>query len=235
MAARLIVPQLYEIPLGAVNVFLLEDSAGLTLIDAGIRGSGERLLAALRELGRQPGDIRRIIVTHCHPDHAGDLAALKRATGAPALMHPLDAPIVSQGLPQRPLTPTPGLLNGILFRLFIRPMPFEPAPVEQLVNDGDELPIAGGLRVIHIPGHCAGQIALHWPQHGGVLFAADAASHMMGLGLSIGYEDLAEGKRSLAKLAGLDFATACFGHGTAIVGGAAEQFRRRWGGAAALA
>ena len=52
---------------------------------------------------------------------------------------------------------------------------------------------------------------------------------MLGLGLSIVYEDLEEGIRSLAKIAGLDFAVACFGHGKAIVGAAAEQFRKKWG------
>ncbi|MFQ5855104.1 MAG: hypothetical protein ACE5LU_05620 [Anaerolineae bacterium] len=65
-------------------------------------------------------------------------------------------------------------------------------------------------------------------QHGGVLFAADAASNMLGLGYSLGYEDLDEGKRSLAKIAALDFEIACFGHGKAIMQEASSRFRRKW-------
>jgi glyoxylase-like metal-dependent hydrolase (beta-lactamase superfamily II) len=64
-----------------------------------------------------------------------------------------------------------------------------------------------------------------WPQKGGVLFAADACSNVFGLNLSIAYEDLEEGKRSLNKLAELEFQIACFGHGKAILHDAAEHFR----------
>lgn len=51
---------------------------------------------------------------------------------------------------------------------------------------------------------------------------------MLGLGYSVGYEDLEEGRRSLAKIAALDFEMACFGHGKAITQGASGQFRRKW-------
>src|SRR5207302_1553049 len=72
---------------------------------------------------------------------------------------------------------------------------------------------------------CAGQLAFLWPEHGGVLLAADAAASVFGLSLSPMYEDLDEGRRSLAKLASLDFEVACFGHGRPIAGGAAGRFR----------
>lgn len=229
MTPKQIVPGLYTLPLGAVNAFLI-DSDGLTLIDTGFGNSAEKIAAAVRDLGRQPGDIRHVLVTHCHPDHAGGLAALKRMTDAPAYMHPADAALVRTGKIPPHLKPAPGLLNYILFRIVIgfAGAEYEPAGVEREINDSDELPIAGGIRAIHVPGHCAGQLAFLWPKHGGVLFAADTASNMMGLGYSLGYEDLEEGQRSLAKLAALDFEVACFGHGKAIVQGAANQFRRKW-------
>ena len=123
----------------------------------------------------------------------------------------------------------PGLLTGILFRLFVRPVPsVEAASIENLAEDGQQLPIAGGLTPIHVPGHCAGQLAFLWPQQGGVLFAADSCSNMMGLGWSLGYEDFDEGKRSLRKLSALDFDVACFGHGKAILKDAATKFREKW-------
>jgi len=117
-----------------------------------------------------------------------------------------------------------------MFRLFIRPVTgIEGAAVDHQVNDGDELPIAGGLQAIHASGHCAGQLAYLWPQQGGVLFAADACANLMGLGWSLGYEDLEQGRRDLQKLAQHDFQVACFGHGNAITQEAAARFRKKWG------
>ncbi len=100
--------------------------------------------------------------------------------------------------------------------------------IEHQVNDGDMLPFAGGIKAIHVPGHCAGQLAFLWQQHGGVLFAADTCSNVIGLGWSLGYEDLEEGKRSLRKLGQFDFQVACFGHGNAIMHEACAQFRKKW-------
>jgi len=232
MTVTEIVPHVYAIPLGMVNAFLLEGD-GLTLIDAGVPGSAAQILAAVESLGRRPEDIRRILVTHCHGDHTGSLAELKRATAAAAAMHPLDAALIRRGESMRPVKAAPGLLHWLIFQLFVKragALAIEPAEIEQEVQDGDELPLAGGLKAIHTPGHCAGQLAFLWPQQGGVLFAADAAANMVRLGYPPIFEDTAAGQRSLARLAGLNFEVACFGHGQAIVGGAAARFRRKWGG-----
>lgn len=230
MSAKQIVPGLYAIPLGVVNAFLLESSDGLALIDTGYPGDSEKMLQAVREIGKQPRDVRHIILTHAHPDHIGGFAVLKQATGAVAYIHPSDAAIATTGAGFRPLKPAPGLAIGIMFRLFIRPVAgIEGAEIEHQVNDGDELPIAGGLRAIHAPGHCAGQLAFLWRQHGGVLFAADACGNVTGLGWSLGYEDFEQGKRDLKKLAQYDFQVTCFGHGSAITQEASVQFKRKWG------
>jgi glyoxylase-like metal-dependent hydrolase (beta-lactamase superfamily II) len=61
-----------------------------------------------------------------------------------------------------------------------------------------------------------------------VLIAADAAANVFGLALSPMYEDVDEGRRSLSKLAGLEFEVACFGHGKAIQSGASRRFGRKW-------
>ncbi len=228
-AVKQIVPGVYVIPLGPVNAFLIETDH-LTLVDTGIPGSAEKILQAVRAFGKQPKDIRHILVTHCHPDHSGSLAALKQATGAPAYMHPTDAAMVRAGKAFRPMTPAPGYLTGLLFRMFIPRVSatISAAAIEHEVHDGEKLPLAGGIRAVHVPGHCAGQLAFLWLRHGGVLFAADAASNVMGLGLSLGYENLEEGKRSLSKIAAQDFEVACFGHGRAILKGASIRFRRKW-------
>ena len=231
MAIKQILPGLHEIKLGPVNAFLIEGEDGLTMIDTGNKGRTGEIVEDLRSIGKKPADIKHILLTHCHPDHAGSLADMKRLSGAPAYTHPIEAEMIATGDIKLTMTPSPGLLPRFLFWLFIKRASgvYDPATIEHEIADGDELPIAGGIRAIHVPGHCAGQLAFLWQRHGGVLFAADTSANMSGLGLSIGYDDLAEAKRSLAKMAAYDFEATCFGHGKSITKGAAEMFRKKWG------
>ena len=90
------------------------------------------------------------------------------------------------------------------------------------------LDLAGGLRVIHLPGHCAGQVALLW-QGGRLLIAGDVCTNFLTVGDPIGFEDIAEGRRSQRKLANLDFEAVCFGHGGPITASAKERVRRAFG------
>jgi glyoxylase-like metal-dependent hydrolase (beta-lactamase superfamily II) len=226
-----IVPGLFRLALGSVNAYLFIGDDGLTLVDTGYPGSAETIGQQLRRLGYRLGDIANIVVTHCHADHAGSLAELQAQSGAATWMHPADAALVRKGIAVRAATgPTPGLVNQIIYRTSIQrtARTIAPAQVEHEVDDGAELPLAGGLRVIHTPGHSEGQIALLWPAHGGVLVLADAAINIVGLALFPAYENLAVARQSLARLAALDFAVACFGHGRPLARNAAGRFRARW-------
>jgi glyoxylase-like metal-dependent hydrolase (beta-lactamase superfamily II) len=226
-----IVPGLHQVGLGMVNAFLLQDRDELTIIDTGIAGSGPKILAAIKDLGRRPQDVRRILVTHLHADHTGSLAQLKQQTSAQVYMHEADAALVRQGVASRPAKPAPGLIKGIVVPLAMRrPARVEPAETDVELVDGQDLGIAGGLCAVTSPGHAAGQVVFLWPQHGGVLIAADTASNFRGkLDYPLLFEDMAEGVRSLQKLAALDFEVAVFGHGRPILKHAAEQFRVKWG------
>lgn len=228
MTIQRILPNLYIVPLGYVNTYLVDGPDGLTLIDTGSPGQAGRILQAVARLRPAITDLQHIIVTHAHPDHIGSLADLQQATGARIYAHAADRAIVESGQGFRPLAPSPGLINGMVFRLAagLSNRTVGATAVDQLVADGDRLP--NDLTAIHAPGHCAGQIVLRWPAAGGVLIAADACGNLARLGLSMGYEDLAEGRRTLHKLAQLDFALACFGHGRVIGQDAAGRFRRLW-------
>ena len=229
MSAKQIVSGLYSIALGPVNSFFLDLPEGGVLVDTGLPDSADKILRALEGLGKQPRDVRHIILTHAHPDHIGSAAALRKATGAATYLHSRDVSIAKNGGPFRPLTPAPGLLTKVMFKLFVGELAgVEPVTVDYVIANDHDLPIPGGLRAIHTPGHCAGQVALLWPEHGGVLFAADACLNLLGLGWSLGYEDLEEGGRSLQKLSRLEFQVACFGHGKPIRQDASARFRKRW-------
>ena len=238
MSIQQVVPGLFQIPLGPVNAYLLDSADGCAVIDSGFPGSAAAILQAVTEAGRTPGDVKHLIVTHAHPDHIGSLAELKRATAATVYCHPADAGIVAAGAGFRPMTPAPGVVSQLVVRLLIRPKVkrlgrIDPTPVDHDLQDGQTLPVAGGLTVLHSPGHCAGHVALLWHGPGGagptVLIAGDAASHVMRrLTVSVANEDLAEAERSLAKLGAHDFEVACFGHGGPIRRDAAARFRERW-------
>ena len=76
---------------------------------------------------------------------------------------------------------------------------FEP---DRALNDGDVLDFAGGLEVIHTPGHTAGHVSLLWKRDRGLLITGDAAANIMGLDYMLGCDDFTAGKASLARLAG---------------------------------
>ena len=217
------------ITMGFANAFLIEADDGLTLIDAGFPRNEAAVFGAIRALGRSPDQLKHLIFTHGHPDHIGSAAAIVRESGARTYMHPLDIPIAESGGPFRPMRPAPGLLGQLLCRLFFRPDErLEPVAIDEPLIDGKILPIAGGFEVIHIPGHCAGQVALLW-RPGRMLFAGDVGTNLMGLGDPVGFENLDEGRASQHKLAGLSFDAAGFGHGKPIACNASTRFRDKWG------
>ena len=229
MAAKSVIDGVHIVPMGFANAFLVEGDDGLTLIDAGFPHKEAAVFAAIRELGRSSDQLKHLIFTHGHPDHIGSAAAIVRETGARTYMHPLDIPMAESGGPFRPMKPAPGLVGQVLCRLFFNPEGrMEPVAIDQPLTAGDTLPIAGGIEVIHAPGHCAGQVALLW-HPGRMLFAGDVGTNLMGLGDPVGFENLEDGRASQRKLADLSFDAAGFGHGKPIPRDASARFRNKWG------
>lgn len=228
MKPREIVPHLYALPLGFVNAFLI-DSGELTLIDTGIASSAPKILDGLRQLGYQPADLKHVLITHLHADHTGGLKQIWQASRARVHMHPLDAADYESGLTMRMVEPGPGLLSRLIVSaIWHRDQPNRQAvKVDEPLTDGQVLDFAGGLRVIHTPGHTAGHVVFLYPGGGGVLIAGDTCGNLAGLNYSILYEDLAEGRRSLEKIGRESFERAVFAHGRALHG-AGAAFRARW-------
>jgi glyoxylase-like metal-dependent hydrolase (beta-lactamase superfamily II) len=230
MIAKQLLPNVYTISLGFVNVLLL-NSKELTLIDTGIHGSEKKILQAIAELGYQPQDLRHILITHLHMDHIGSLAELQKATGAKVYMHTLEASAYSQANIMRSIEPAPGWINKLIVK-WINSRPSDKTPnlarVDIQLDGGEVLPQCGGIQTVHTPGHTAGHLAFLWPQDGGLLFTGDAAGNMFWLDYSILYEDFAQGKKTLADLGLLEFHTACFSHGAPIRSGAAEKIRNKF-------
>src|SRR5215211_2880063 len=160
----------YE-PESFLNITLIVDEQyGNTLVDAGLPGQAEAIASALAEAGTGVRDLRRIIFTHQDLDHVGSGAALVRQSGARVLAHPADVPYIEGG--RRPLKPSPEMLEQrpqmreVLERR-------EPVGVDEHLEDGERLDIAGGIRVIFTPGHTPGHLSLYL-ERSKVLIAGDA-------------------------------------------------------------
>jgi glyoxylase-like metal-dependent hydrolase (beta-lactamase superfamily II) len=235
-----ITPHLYQLDLGFVNAYLIEDDVpgpdaangqGLTLVDTGMPGQLSRIFTQLKKAGKDPRDIRRIIVTHAHTDHTGSAAAISRELDIPVWAHADTARLVGQGRPgEAPLHVSPGLMNQLLYQLFIRRGGgIDAFNIARRLVDGEILPIGGpgGVRVIYTPGHGAGHLALLLHADG-VLIAADICTNMSGLGWSTVYEDRELGRQSILKAAAFDFDKAVFGHGRPLTGAANVRLREKF-------
>jgi glyoxylase-like metal-dependent hydrolase (beta-lactamase superfamily II) len=136
-----IIPNLHVIPSTIVNVYLIIDPDGLTLIDTGLPGHAKKVLKYIAELGRKPTDLKRIIITHADGDHVGALAELKAATGATVYASPIEAQAITEGRSSRPLKPAG--IQKVFMSLLSPWFRAKPATVNKTINDGNGLPVLG--------------------------------------------------------------------------------------------
>jgi glyoxylase-like metal-dependent hydrolase (beta-lactamase superfamily II) len=147
---------------------VLVDAEGAVLLDTGFPGDAKRIRQRLSELGLGPRDVRAILLTHGHIDHAGNLAELKAWTGAPVYAHPLEQAHIDGAFPYRRMAQVCGALEAA-GRAFTR---YRATPIDVAIAEGDELPFWGGLRVIHLPGHTLGHCGFYSARHH-LLFSGD--------------------------------------------------------------
>lgn len=219
-----IIPGIYHVPESSVGIFLIAEPDQLTLVDTGFATDTEPVARLIAAVGRQPSDVRRIILTHRHPDHIGGAAALKKLTGAQVYAPEPDARAIaddpSQSFPVAPI--------GTLMRLFAgKKLTPPPCQVDVILKHNDELPIMGGLRVIGTPGHTKGHISLFHPTRR-ILLAGDAVTTFGGRvrgSLPFLCDDYRQHCRTIRDLlAPLEIDAVLAGHGKPIREGAAPHF-----------
>lgn len=206
------------------QAYLWRDGDELTLVDAGAAGSGAAIAEAVREWGLEPSAITRVVLTHGHNDHAGGAAQVRGWHGAPVWVHAEDADLVRGQVP--PPSPVLAEWERELYDRIVPGVPeAPPCVVDRELRGGEVLDFGGGARVVPVPGHTPGSVALHLPEHG-VLFTGDTiASHEGRVILGVFNADPGAAVESLRVQAGLEVEVACFGHGDPVVGGAGVVLR----------
>jgi glyoxylase-like metal-dependent hydrolase (beta-lactamase superfamily II) len=219
-----VAPGVHRLATRYENWYLLADRGRLTVLDAGLPGHWGEFSTALARLGYGPADIDAVLITHHHPDHAGNAERLRHG-GARVFSHPADAPY----LRGEERVPKMGIIGYLWHPWYLRYAisllangATRTPPIAELndLADGEILDVPGSPRVIHAPGHTAGSCALLLEQHA-ILFSGDA---LVTLDMTRGRtgprvirgpftEDAEEAIRSLDVLATTGAETVLPGHG----------------------
>lgn len=228
-------PSLHRIGSDLVNVYLVADEGGVTVVDTGVSGVWKELEPELASMGRSLGDIRGVLLTHGDSDHVGFAERLRSDHGVPIFIHQADA-ARARGEEKKPNVGLGQWRIGPLARFMWYGMlrgGFRTTPIQEVrtVTDGETLDLPGKPQVIHMPGHSPGSAAYFMPSLKAV-FVGDAMTTGHVLTGAIGpqpapfTQDPAGADESLEKIASLDATWVLPGHGPPWDRGAAEAVRR---------
>jgi metallo-beta-lactamase class B len=138
-----IVGNVYYVGASGVSAFLITTPAGHILLDTGFRETVPIIKAGIGKLGYRFEDIRLLLVSHAHYDHAGGIAEVKAATGARLLANPREVELLARG--------------GKKDFAFGDRIPFPPVTADGRFKDGEQIGIGGMLLTAHFtPGHTKG-------------------------------------------------------------------------------
>ncbi|RAG81304.1 MBL fold metallo-hydrolase [Streptacidiphilus pinicola] len=169
-------PHLHRIGNDLVAAYLVDTDEGITVIDAGLAGHWHDLHSELAAMGRSAADIRGLVLTHGDTDHIGFAERLRREYGVPVYVHEEDAARARGEVKTKPaygkikLRALAGFLwygmrkGGLRTEYLGEVVP---------VHDGQVLDLPGAPRIVGMPGHSPGSVAIHVPVADAV-FAGDA-------------------------------------------------------------
>jgi glyoxylase-like metal-dependent hydrolase (beta-lactamase superfamily II) len=235
-------PSLHLIGSYIVNSYLVEEAGQVTIVDAGLPGYWRDLPAELEAMGRTIEDVRAVVLTHGDTDHVGFAERLRRERGVPVYVHELDAArargeVKKPGSGWGPIKIRP-LLGFLVYSGLRGGLRVPPLKEVVMFGDGATLDVPGAPRIVHLPGHTPGSVAIHVPGVDAV-FLGDAMTTRSVLTGEVGPRlapftlEKDQALASLAKLDGIDATWALPGHGEVWNGGLQEALRQIRASAAA--
>jgi glyoxylase-like metal-dependent hydrolase (beta-lactamase superfamily II) len=221
-------------PHGTVNSYLVVEGGEVTVIDAGLPGHRKLLLAELGALGLPLAAVKALVLTHGDTDHIGFASWLFSEAGVPAHVHEHDVDRARKEVtkPNSGWGPVKaGAIAGFLW-YSARHGGLRIPAVDEFVTttDGVVLDVPGRPRIVHVPGHTPGSVAVHVPRVDAV-FLGDAMTTRNVLTGVEGPEpapftlDPAQAKESLDRVQALEATWVLPGHGPAWDGGVSEAIR----------
>lgn len=176
------------------SVYLVDGGDEMVLIDTGAGGGFELIVENIRSLGLRPDELKSVIATHSHIDHIGALFRFREEYGVEVIAHELDTEAIESGIGSG------AKYYGVRYR---------PCKVDVVLRGTKETVRCGhrDLKVIHIPGHTPGSIAVYLDAGTRVLFGQDVHGPYFLKG-----SNTDQAKISLRRLADLDADILCEGH-----------------------
>ena len=219
--------QVHTLFTGVANTFIVENSRGVVVVDAGMPRHAPRIVNAVCALGHAPQDVHLILITHGHIDHAGSAVALKKLTGAPIALHRSDARLIetpSLKIPPGRSAATDAI--GALMRAFGWAMPLETFTPDVWLEDGESLGEFGlDAHVVHTPGHTAGSVSVLCDD--GSLFVGDAILNLVHVAFPLYWEDAPQARESALKIHALKPRVCYTAHGRAFDANELDAFIAR--------
>jgi glyoxylase-like metal-dependent hydrolase (beta-lactamase superfamily II) len=182
-----------------MEMWILNCSEGVIIVDTGMRDPVMDMIESeLASFGKAWADVEAVLITHTHGDHIGNLEKVKNLTGAKVYSHTAEAPDIKEQ-------------TGV--------------DVEGLEH-GAVLPYCGGIELVHVPGHTAGNCSYYLPEKktliaGDTIFGDDKGN------LIVPPEkyslDVKQATLELKRLSSYDFENLVYTHGKDILGNAKDK------------
>lgn len=203
--------EIHRIKCGNGNCYIVENGSSGVLVDTGKKEYAAKVLDACREY-----NVKLIVLTHAHFDHAENAAEISEKLGIPIAMNEKDVGLISSNNAQQLSADT--ILGKIVLSVSLKDFskrampPFDPTV---FLHDGDSLSEYGiDARIIELPGHTDGSIGVDVENKN--LIVGDALMNMFYPTISMLYHNKNQMLESAQKISALGSRTVFFGHGKPV-------------------